>query len=172
MLQLISQQYPSRNGILVRHDKDLTFLEINFGVREPDLDAILEKGVAFDHHSIVIPCIARKVNAIYVRLYNLPLWNRDKICRLIFSPVEKYGDVLDVGMLLEPNTDTYMGSGYAIIDTECRSETRLNHIITNPQKRKKFYGVWDDMPDFCHCCHSKNHVFEECSKRETGVIYP
>jgi hypothetical protein len=172
MLQLISQQYPSRNGILVRRDKDLTFLEINFGLMEPDLDAILEKGVAFDDQSIVIPCIARKVNAVYIRLYNLPLWNRHELCSLLLHSLAKYGAVLDVGMLLEPNTDTYMGSGYAIIDTERRLYTRLNHVITDSQKKSEFYGVWEGMPDFCHCCHAKNHVFEECSKRETGVIYP
>ncbi|KAI8877681.1 hypothetical protein K501DRAFT_165105, partial [Backusella circina FSU 941] len=51
LLRLITQQYPSRRGVLLRRDRVNTFAEINF-------KAILEKGVTFDDQSVVIPCMA------------------------------------------------------------------------------------------------------------------
>lgn len=143
ILQRIAQQYPSRNGILIRQDKDITFLEINFGVKNPDLDAILNKGVIFDDKSVVIPCIAldSKVNTVYVRLYNLLLLAEDKLTGVLKSSLHIYGNLLDVEILLEPTTNTYMGSGYVIVDTECRSTKQLTHKMKHANSEREFYAM-------------------------------
>ncbi|KAI8877680.1 hypothetical protein K501DRAFT_306225 [Backusella circina FSU 941] len=83
---------------------------------------------------------------------------------MLKSALGEYGNVLDVGMLLEPSTDTYMGSGYAIVIPRNITHYPFTHKMKSYYNKNEFYAVWEGMPDFCHCCHARDHVVENCSK--------
>jgi hypothetical protein len=143
ILQLIAQQYPSRNGVYLQKEDGFALLEINFGLRNPDFDTILNNGIRFNDQSILMPCIAlnHQVNPTFVLFYNLPLFAEDPLRNLLKSSLSQYGTLLDVGILLEPNTDTYMGCGYAIIDIPSDLKVPLNPVIK--YDNNEFFAVWN-----------------------------
>jgi hypothetical protein len=79
-----------------------------------------------------------------------------------------YGEILDVGILLEPITHTYMCTGYAVLNVSSQhiKFKQLTHLIPWDEKREQsFYAVWNQMPHYCRYCHEEGHVVVDCPKR-------
>ncbi|KAI8875135.1 hypothetical protein K501DRAFT_208367, partial [Backusella circina FSU 941] len=170
LFQLIAQQYPSRMGALTRTDKNTRFIEINFDVDDPALDTILEKGLEFNDQSIIIACKALhyETNIMYICLYHLPLIAENLLFYELKAALSRYGNVLDIGILVEPITNTYMCDGYAIMDTKCNAQEPLKHIIQlDSYNHNASYAVWKGMPHYCPCCHEPDdHAIENCPKHK------
>jgi hypothetical protein len=173
LVGLIAEQYPSRTGVIIRSDATTKFVEINFNTDDPALDAILEKGLVFNDQSITIACKAlhHDTDIVYVSLYHLPLIAENLLFNELKAALSRCGYVLDIGILVEPSTNTFMCDGYAIIDTRYKAMEPLKHIIQLDSYNNNPYAVWKGMPDYCACCHQQDHVVENCPSHKGGHIH-
>jgi hypothetical protein len=150
--------------------------EINFDIEDPAHKSILEKGVAFADESIIIPCRACEQGslAVHLELSNLPFTTEKNLSDGLCKSLSLYGDVLDVGTLVEATSDTYMCTGYAILDRSRRSGQfkPLTHAIpwTGGGTKNHFYAVWSDMGNYCPRCHSEDHTLDACPKADDDTL--
>ncbi|KAG1147720.1 hypothetical protein G6F37_011740 [Rhizopus arrhizus] len=171
-LHLVAQQYPSRVGVLTQQVGTLKFVEINFAPDDDALSECLANGITFADKSTILPCRAldTHMQVVRLRLSNLPFLNEKSLMKGLEKSLRKYGDILDVGILLEPTTGTYMCTGYAVLNVATKTETfePLTHLIPWDEQREcGFYAVWNQMPVYCRYCHEEGHVVANCPKRKT-----
>ncbi|EIE83353.1 hypothetical protein RO3G_08058 [Rhizopus delemar RA 99-880] len=171
-LHLVAQQYPSRVGVLTQQVGTLKFAEINFAPDDDALSECLANGITFADKSTILPCRAldTHMQVVRLRLSNLPFLNEKALMKGLEKSLRKYGDILDVGILLEPTTGTYMCTGYAVLNVASKTETfePLTHLIPWDEQREcGFYAVWNQMPVYCRYCHEEGHVVANCPKRKT-----
>jgi hypothetical protein len=173
LVELIAEQYLSRTGVIIRSDTSTKFVEINFNTDDPALDAILEKGLLFNDQSITIACKALHYDTdiVYVSLYHLPLIAENLLFNELKAALSRCGYVLDIGILVEPSTNTFMCDGYAIIDTRYKPMEPLKHIIQLDSYNNNSYAVWKGMSDYCACCHQQDHVVENYPSHKGGHIH-
>ncbi|KAG1520411.1 hypothetical protein G6F47_011053 [Rhizopus delemar] len=162
-LHLVAQQYPSRVGVLTQQVGTLKFAEINFAPDDDALSECLANGITFADKSTILPCRAldTHMQVVRLRLSNLPFLNEKALMKGLEKSLRKYGDILDVGILLEPTTGTYMCTGYAVLNVASKTETfePLTHLIPWDEQREcGFYAVWNQMPVYCRYCHEEGHV--------------
>ena len=67
----------------------------------------------------MLPCRAldSQMKVVRLRLSNLSFLNESALLAGLQKSLQRYGDILDVGILLEPTTGTYMCTGYATLNT-------------------------------------------------------
>lgn len=169
-LSLVAQQYPTRVGVLTQQVGSLKFAEINFDSADTALNDCLTNGIKFADHSIVLPCrvLDSQMQVVRLRLSNLPFLGEKALLEGLKKSLQMYGEILDVGILLEPNTGTYMCTGYAILNVFSQEHIfePLTHLIPWDERREQgFYAVWNQMPHYCRYCHEEGHVVVNCPKR-------
>ncbi|KAG1323882.1 hypothetical protein G6F63_012814 [Rhizopus arrhizus] len=139
-LHLVPQQYPSRVGVLTQQVGTLKFAEINFAPDDDALSECLANGTTFADKSIILRCRAldTHMQVVRLRLSNLPFLNEKAMMKDLEKSLRKYGDILDVGILLEPTTGTYMCTGYAVLNVASKTETfeYLTHLIPWDEQRE------------------------------------
>lgn len=82
-------------------------------------------------------------------LSDLPFLGEMALLEGLQKSLRKYGDSLDVGILLEPIPGTYMYTGYAVLNVSSKATQfeSLTHLISwNEQSECGFYAVWNQMP--------------------------
>ncbi|EIE78298.1 hypothetical protein RO3G_03002 [Rhizopus delemar RA 99-880] len=176
-LHLVAQQYPSRVGVLTQQVGTLKFAEINFAPDDDALSECLANGISFADKSTILPCRAldTHMQVVRLRLSNLPFLNEKDLMKGLEKSLRKYGDILDVGILLEPTTGTYMCTGYAVLNVTSKTETfePLTHLIPWDEQREcGFYAVWNQMPVYCRYCHEEGHVVANCPKLQSHNVPP
>jgi hypothetical protein len=107
-LHLVAQQYPSHVGVLTQQVGTLKFAEINFVPDDDTLSECMTNGIIFADKSTVLPCRVLHIHMqiIRLRLSNLSFLNEKDMMKGLEKSLRKYGDILDVGILLEPTTGT------------------------------------------------------------------
>ncbi|KAG1184668.1 hypothetical protein G6F36_007522 [Rhizopus arrhizus] len=171
-LHLVAQQYSSQVGAFPQQLGTLKFAEINFVPDDDALSNYLVNGITFADKSTILPCRAldTHMQVVRLRLSNLPFLNEKALMKGLEKNLRKYGDILNIGILLEPTTGTYMCTGYAVLIMASKTETfePLTHLIPWDEQRKcGFYAVWNQMPVYCRYCHEEGHVVANCPKRKT-----
>ncbi|KAI7870151.1 hypothetical protein BDF14DRAFT_1775096, partial [Spinellus fusiger] len=74
--------------------------------------------------------------------------------------LQPIGHILDVGLCREPKTQSYMGTGYAILDIDPQQGqdiSPLTHLIPWMNTSDGFHAMWNDMPTWCRYCHEYGH---------------
>ncbi|KAG1141786.1 hypothetical protein G6F37_008106 [Rhizopus arrhizus] len=87
--------------------------------------------------------------------------------------LETYGSVLDLGILRESYTGTYMGTGYAILSVpknDDRSSSLSHHLPWYQSEDEGSYAVWSDMPTYCRYCHAEGHAVPDCPKKLSSRV--
>ncbi|KAG1640130.1 hypothetical protein G6F44_007138 [Rhizopus delemar] len=87
--------------------------------------------------------------------------------------LEPYGSVLDLGILRESHTGTYMGTGYAILSVpknDNRFSPLSHHLPWYQSDDEGFYAVWSDMPTYCRYCHAEGHAVSDCPKKRSSRV--
>ncbi|KAG0925363.1 hypothetical protein G6F26_013372 [Rhizopus arrhizus] len=87
--------------------------------------------------------------------------------------LEPYGSVLDLGILRESHTGTYMGTGYAILSVpknDDRFSPLSHHLPWYQSEDEGFYAVWSDMPTYCRYCHAEGHAVPDCPKKRSSRV--
>ncbi|KAG1320204.1 hypothetical protein G6F57_019730 [Rhizopus arrhizus] len=148
----------------------MKFAEINFDPDDIALNDFLTNGLKFADNSIILPCRAldSQMEVIRLRLSNLPFLSESALLEGLQKSLTVYGEILDVGILLEPITHTYMCTGYAVLNVSSQNIKfkQLTHLIPWDEKREQsFYAVWNQMPHYCRYCHEEGHVVVDCPKR-------
>ncbi|KAG1414576.1 hypothetical protein G6F58_006891 [Rhizopus delemar] len=169
-LSLIAKQYLSRVGVISQQVGSMKFAEINFDPDDTALNDFLTNGIKFADNSIIIPCRAldSQMEVIRFRLSNLPFMGESALLEGLQKSLKVYGEMLDVEILLEPTTRTYMCTGYAVLNVSAQHTKfkQLTHHIPWDEKREQgFYAVWNQIPHYCRYCHEEGHVVVDCPKR-------
>ncbi|KAI8980851.1 hypothetical protein BDB01DRAFT_795841 [Pilobolus umbonatus] len=107
---------------------------------------------------------------VNLRLSQLPFIGKKDL----LDGLAKYGEVLDVGMYVEPVTKTYMCTGYASINLKAKYSAEpikpLTHLIPwFDSCFGSFQAVWKSMASYCRYCHAEGHVLSDCPKRLVGM---
>ncbi|KAG0734391.1 hypothetical protein G6F23_012439 [Rhizopus arrhizus] len=136
----------SKTRVLTQQVGTLKFAEINFAPDDDALSECLANGITFADKSTILPCRAldTHMQVVRLRLSNLPFLNEKALMKGLEKSLRKYGDILDVGILLEPTTGTYMCTGYAVLNVASKTETfePLTHLIPWDEQREcGFYAV-------------------------------
>ncbi|SAL97434.1 hypothetical protein [Absidia glauca] len=165
----ILEQYPTRVAVVPISQGPRRLVEVNFDVDDPNINIALTNGLKVaSSNSLIIPCLAINVkesdlNIVRLSLTRLPLLRESKLLDGLKLSLAKYGSIIDVGIYREQSTQTYMGTGYAILN---RSNTKglepLTHNIAWDDSMAGYYATWEDMPKWCRYCHSEGHLVGEC----------
>lgn len=175
-LTLVSDQYPTRIGVLTQQVGSLRFAEINFHPEDAAIGKILKDGLKLKDNTVIIPCRAldAHMEVTRLRLSNLPFLNKAELLKGLKNSLSPFGEILDVGILVEPKTRTYMCAGYAIINTISTNDKvqfdNLTHLIPwDGDDKSSFYAVWNKMPPYFRYCHVEGHVVGDCDQRRTRL---
>ncbi|KAG1396151.1 hypothetical protein G6F58_011796 [Rhizopus delemar] len=178
LMALIAEQYPSRIAVATTKEGNRKIVEINFDPEDPSIDQIVADGIFFEKDNLYLcPCKAldTSVRLIRLRLSNLAFLSEAKLLPQSLSSLQPYGSIMDLGLLREPVTGTYMGTGYAILSVPIGNDSFLpltHHLPWSNALDEGFYAVWNDMPTYCRYCHQEGHAVSECpNKRSTRVCW-
>ncbi|KAG1469573.1 hypothetical protein G6F56_003181 [Rhizopus delemar] len=178
LMALIADQYPSRIAVATTKEGNRKIAEINFDPEDPKMDQIVAEGIFFEKDNLYLcPCKAldTSVRLIRLRLSNLPFLSEAKLLPQLLSSLQPYGSIMDLGLLREPVTGTYMGTEYAILSVPIGDDSFLpltHHLPWANVLDEGFYAVWNDMPTYCRYCHQEGHAVSECpKKRSTRVCW-
>ncbi|KAG1016325.1 hypothetical protein G6F26_012618 [Rhizopus arrhizus] len=164
LMALIAKQFPSRIAVATTKEGSRKVAEINFDPLDPAIDQILKDGITFENDAVrLLPCRALDpaVPLVRLRLSNLPFLKEDILKEQLKMSLEPYGSVLDLGILRESHTGTYMGTGYAILSVpknDDRFSPLFHHLPWYQSEDEDFYAVWSDMPTYCRYCHAEGHA--------------
>ncbi|KAI8389440.1 hypothetical protein BD560DRAFT_362612, partial [Blakeslea trispora] len=129
--KLLLEQYPSRIGARPQQLGNLKFAEISFQRDDNAMDAFLEKGLLLQDGVRILPCraLASDMSVVNIRLSNLPFLVEKELVEGLKESLSPYGTILDVGMLVDPETKTYECNGYAVlhVPNEDNKVNKLTH---------------------------------------------
>ncbi|KAG0831878.1 hypothetical protein G6F18_007459 [Rhizopus arrhizus] len=176
LMALIAKQFPSRIAVATTKEGSRKIAEINFDPLDPAIDQILKDGITFENDAVrLLPCRALDpaVPLVRLRLSNLPFLKEDILKEQLKMSLEPYGSVLDLGILRESHTGTYMGTGYAILSVpknDDRFSPLSHHLPWYQSEDEGFYAVWSDMPTYCRYCHAEGHAVPDCPKKRSSRV--
>ncbi|KAG1154268.1 hypothetical protein G6F37_009605 [Rhizopus arrhizus] len=176
LMALIAKQFPSRIAVAATKEGSRKIAEINFDPLDPAIDQILKDGITFENDAVrLLPCRALDpaVPLVRLRLSNLPFLKEDILKEQLKMGLEPYGSVLDMGILRESHTGTYMGTGYAILSVpknDDRFSSLSHHLSWYHSENEGFYAVWSDMPTYCRYCHAEGHAVPDCPKKRSSRV--
>ncbi|KAG1124326.1 hypothetical protein G6F42_009728 [Rhizopus arrhizus] len=176
LMALIAKQFPSRIAVATTKEGSRKIAEINFDPLDPAIDQILKDGITFENDAVrLLPCRALDpaVPLVRLRLSNLPFLKEDILKEQLKMSLEPYGIVLDLGILRESHTGTYMDTGYAILSVpknDDRFSPLSHHLPWYQSEDEGFYAVWSDMPTYCRYCHAEGHAVPDCPKKDSSHV--
>ncbi|KAG1581673.1 hypothetical protein G6F47_009568 [Rhizopus delemar] len=176
LMALIAKQFPSRIAVATTKEDSRKIAEINFDPSDPAIDHILKDGITFENDAVrLLPCrvLDPAVPLVRLRLSNLPFLKEDILKEQLKMSLEPYGSVLDLGILRESHTGTYMGTGYAILSVpknDNRFSPLSHHLPWYQSEDEGFYAVWSDMPTYCRYCHAEGHAVSDCLKKRSSRV--
>jgi hypothetical protein len=116
-MMLLREQHPNVNACVLLNDGPRRYLEAYISDDEDD-NKIAKNGLEFKELNLLVyPCKALSDTAkiINVKLTHLPLLPRDAVLAGLTKSLKVFGNILDLGIITEPNTGFFMGSGYAVL---------------------------------------------------------
>ncbi|KAG0873001.1 hypothetical protein G6F15_010976 [Rhizopus arrhizus] len=176
LMALIAKQFPLRIAVATTKEGSRKIAEINFDPLDPAINQILKDGITFENDAVrLLPCRALDpaVPLVRLRLSNLPFLKEDILKEQLKMSLEPYGSVLDLGILRESHTGTYMGTGYAILSVpknDDRFSPLSHHLPWYQSEDEGFYAVWSDMPTYCRYCHAEGHAVPDCPKKRSSRV--
>ncbi|SAM00648.1 hypothetical protein [Absidia glauca] len=177
-IETIIKQYPHQYGIIIKRDSPgARYAEVYVDLADhPD---ILTKGVFYDDLKLrILPNTALPDNQNIVRLSlrNLPFYKPPVLLEGLQQSLGAYGVVLNVGILRDPKTKAYSGTGYAVLalpkagESSAVSLPPLTHNIPWNKGREGFYATWSNMPTWCRYCHEEGHTKFDCAKSLANLL--
>jgi hypothetical protein len=149
LMAVIAKQFPSRIAVATTKEGSRKIAEINFDPLDP------------------------AVPLVRLRLSNLPFLKEDILKEQLKMSLKPYDSVLDLGILRESHTGTYMGTGYAMLSVpknDDRFSPLSHHLPWYQSEDDGFYAVWSDMPTYCRYCHAEGHVVPDCPKKRSSRV--
>lgn len=167
--RLILAQFSSCRGALPNREGGRRLLEINIDPSDGSQTYDFSRnGLLFPDNVRIIPtkALPASSNVVKLRLSRLPLMFPHQLEEGLTESLSQYGEVLDLGILTDPLSGMFQGTGYAILETsrdsEFKSSKPLTHNIPFPGLENGFFANWDAMPEYCKYCHSDGHIRANC----------
>lgn len=177
IMVLIKAQYPSRIAVVPFSQGPKKIVEVNFNPSDANFSKALKEGIHVASANIqVIPCVAMdskasESNIKRISLTRLPLLAETELLAGLKSSLEGYGTIIDLGIFREPKTQTYMGTGYAILVRQPDAKlATLTHTIPWLDSDTGFHATWTEMPPWCRYCHQEGHVVSDCPQSRRRQI--
>jgi hypothetical protein len=117
-MMLLKNQHPNVHACVPLNDGSKRYLEVYLS-KNQDKQELLEKGLYFkDSNLTVYPCEALTDSAkiLNVKLSNLPLLPKKDVFAGLKQSLAIFGNILDIGIAVEPNTGFLMGTGFAVLN--------------------------------------------------------
>ncbi|ORZ22081.1 hypothetical protein BCR42DRAFT_405453, partial [Absidia repens] len=181
-MTLLKDQYPIDTifAAIPKRDGKQPYLEV-YPTSTADVQNIKDTGIVYNdvakNTSIrILPCksIPDATNIKKLSLSYLPMIEKEKVIAGLKQSLAPYGELLDAGILLEPQTQYFMGTGYALLDisaTESGAATRtLTHKISWCNEEESFHATWAAMPTWCRYCHEEGHSKFVCEKSKASIL--
>ncbi|KAI8330567.1 hypothetical protein BC941DRAFT_340923, partial [Chlamydoabsidia padenii] len=169
------QQYPSRLSAIPGGQGSKLLVEVAFQQDDPAYTKALNNGIVVESRKLrLLPNLAlsakeNEANIIRVSLSKIPSLPEPRILSGLKETMAPYGKILDLGICYEPTTQTFNGSGYAIMYLTDDKTKQLNHNIPWRGTEYGLYGIWSKMPRFCRYCHKGDHVVTECPSSRRSI---
>ncbi|KAI9027103.1 hypothetical protein CLU79DRAFT_673810, partial [Phycomyces nitens] len=108
-------------------------------------------------------------------LSRLPALDEQELIDGIRGSLAIYGQILDVGLCREPKYNTFLGTGYAILQTSPPKHQEmevsyepLSHNIQWLNTDDGFRVLTSSLPVWCRYCHEDGHDRSNCPTRPTS----
>ncbi|KAI9309799.1 hypothetical protein BX666DRAFT_1873073 [Dichotomocladium elegans] len=170
-MQLVKEQHPEVYGCTIANDGSHRYLEIYI---QKDSNDLAYNGVKFPNAKLqILPCQAiDDTNTITkVTLTNLPMLPPTEVLAGLQESLQPFGNLVDIGIVTEPTTGLFMGSGYAVLSTNPTDSTivPLAHTVMWQNTDEVFHCTWNNMPTWCRYCHETGHTKFECEKSKARI---
>ncbi|ORY99660.1 hypothetical protein BCR42DRAFT_497306 [Absidia repens] len=164
LFQKILSQYPAPF-----RDGGRRIIEVNIDPNDKVATAkFTSTGLLFDDETSILPspALPDRANLKRITLSRMPFLSKDEILKGLNTTLKLYGQVMDLGIITDPISGMYLGSGYAVIDTTTPSQGKpyppLVHNLPWPGLHNGFLAACEDMKNFCKYCHKDGHVRDNC----------
>ncbi|SAM00142.1 hypothetical protein [Absidia glauca] len=164
-LQSIAKQYPHQYGILIKRNcPGACYAEVY--VDTADHPNILTEGIVLFQSNFkklrILPNTPLRDDqkVVCLSLRDLPFYKPPVLLEGLLESLGSFGTVLDVGVLRDPFSRAYMGTGYAILSLPKANKSSvlpLTHNISWKNGRDGFYATWTNIPTRCPNCHDVGH---------------
>ncbi|KAI9003754.1 hypothetical protein CLU79DRAFT_714307, partial [Phycomyces nitens] len=170
LIELVHDQYPFCHCILFHKDGPRRLLEINFSPQNNmDTQQACQTGLHFpNENTTVLATSGLETGAIIqcVCLSRLPIFDLSDLLYGLQASLVPYGRVLDVGICREPKFQTFLGTGYTILDIHPTKSgekyPRMPHNIQWMDTTDGFHTTMSSMPIWCQYCHADGHDHQNC----------
>lgn len=159
-MKLIKGQFPLRRGLCFAKEGPKSLCEINFPQHlHNEIDRACTDGLRFEDRTIIIaaPALESSTKLARLNLSRLPFKDEADLLSGLRQSLEHFGRFLDLGICREPNTQTYMGTGYDVLDVTPRAGSApfltLSHVLQWADSTDGFHAIWGDMAIRCRYCH-------------------
>ncbi|ORZ07448.1 Endonuclease/exonuclease/phosphatase, partial [Absidia repens] len=96
----------------------------------------------------------------------MPFLSHPQLQEGLTNTLSKYGYIYDIGIITDPLSQMFLGSGYAVLDTAASSQSSaflpLTHTLPWEGLANGFHAVWENMPQYCKYCHQDGHIRDAC----------
>jgi hypothetical protein len=176
-MMLLKNQHPNVHACVPLNDGSRRYLEVYIS-KNQDKQELLKKGLYFkDSNLTVYPCEALTDSAkiLNVKLSHLPLLPNEDVFAGLKQSLAIFGNILDIGITVEPNTGFFMGTGFAVLnihqDQQENNFQTLSHQLSWCESQVEFFHcTWSNMPVWCRYCHQEGHTKFECSLSKARIL--
>ncbi|CAO3593782.1 unnamed protein product [Absidia cylindrospora] len=165
IFQLIKEQFPSCRGAAPFREGGRRLLEVNLDPENlVESQSFASNGLEMSDKVHIIPTEALPSSATVVKLSlsRMPFLAQYQIQEGLTETLSKYGRIYDIGIITDPISKMFLGSGYAVLDTSTVTNTPLTHTLPWPGLPNGFHAVWENMPQYCKYCHQDGHIRDAC----------
>ncbi|CAO3588798.1 unnamed protein product [Absidia cylindrospora] len=165
IFQLIKEQFPSCRGAAPFREGGRRLLEVNLDPENlVESQSFASNGLEMSDKVHIIPTEALPSSATVVKLSlsRMPFLAQYQIQEGLTESLSKYGRIYDIGIITDPISKMFLGSGYAVLDTSTVTNTPLTHTLPWPGLPNGFHAVWENMPQYCKYCHQDGHIRDAC----------
>lgn len=136
---VLKKQHPNVHACLALSDESRRYLEIYID-HDKDENDLANVGLTFEECNLqIFPNKSLDDNAklLKLKLSNLPMYNKQTVLEGLKKSLAIFGEIMDIGIITEPATGFFMGSGYAVLNQSQTANTpkeeqysSLNHLIS------------------------------------------
>jgi hypothetical protein len=170
-MKAIHQQTDAVHAVMLKKANQQRYLEIY--TKKRSSHNLLVDGFLFSvgkNTYKIIPSQALDDDSSIVRIFlsHLPLEEEEDLIPGLHDSLKWYGQVHHIELNKDPDTQYFIGTGYAIINRKPGPDQtilrELAHKMEYMDSGASFHAIWANMPTWCRYCHEEGHTKFDCAK--------